>query len=63
MAVGYAGGGRGLATRGKAHGHEQKMIDRARKAAIAPSVEVALRCRHRREVPGQHPPRKPLRRT
>jgi hypothetical protein len=33
----------GRAARRKAHGHEQKMIDRAPKAAIAPNVHAAFR--------------------
>ena len=57
LAVDHASAGRSLPASGQTHGHNQRMVDRAPKPAVTPSVEIALHCRDRREVSRQHPPR------
>jgi hypothetical protein len=56
LAVNHSGARRGLAPRRLPAGHQQQMIDRGPKAAVAPGVEIALNRRHWREVSWQHPP-------
>jgi len=57
LTVDHSGAWRGLAPRRQTRGHQQQVVDRLSEPVVAPGIEVALNRCHRREVPGQHPPR------
>jgi len=57
LAVNDAGAGRGLATLGLAHGHQQRMVQRLPQPIVTPQVKPAPDGRDGREARRQHPPR------
>jgi len=50
-----------LASFNLAHLHDQQRVDHRPQVHVAPRVEISLHSRHRRTIPGQHPPSAPTR--